>query len=189
MEKVLIIIAGVPASGKTTYGLKLASKLELPFFSKDKMKEVIYDSLDASMTKDYEQKRKIGVASYSLLWTICEEMMKGKASFIIESNFTMLSASKLEELINRYSYHSMVLKFDADFNALHKRFLEREKSVERHRGLVANHFFDDFETFCKMNEEAKEFHLTNVDEMLVDTSDFSKVDFDKIISFISAKLY
>lgn len=189
MEKVVIIIAGVPASGKTTYGRKLASRFDLPFFSKDKMKEVIYDSLDTLKEDDYEQKRKIGGASYSILWAICEEMMKGKASFIIESNFTMLSASKLEELIDRYSYHSIVLKFDADFKILHKRFLEREQSGERHYGLIANHFFDDFETFCKMNKEAKEFHLRNADEMLVNTGDFSKVDFDKIISFVSTKLY
>lgn len=75
MKKVLIIIAGIPATGKTTYGNMISKELKIPIFSKDRFKEVIYDSVcDSSF--EYEQKRKVGISSYSVLYAICEEMMK-----------------------------------------------------------------------------------------------------------------
>ena len=50
-------------------------------------------------------------------------------------------------------------------------------------GLVSNGIFDDFENFEKTAVKAKEFKI-NDDEILVDTTDFSKVDFNKIIKDI-----
>jgi dephospho-CoA kinase len=41
--KFLILIAGVPASGKTRYALHLAEKLHIPVFCKDHIKEHLYE--------------------------------------------------------------------------------------------------------------------------------------------------
>lgn len=38
----LILIAGIPASGKTRYGLHLSEIVELPFFSKDAFKKHLH---------------------------------------------------------------------------------------------------------------------------------------------------
>lgn len=186
MEKILIVIAGMPATGKTTYGNQISRELGIPIFSKDKFKEVIYDSLHQDKL-EYEQKRKIGVTSYSVLYAVCEEMMKIGMAFIIESNFTSNSSIQIQELIEKYHYKCIVIKFDADMRILHERFLEREKRIERHPGLVAEGVFDDFEKFKEVSSKAKGFKM-NEEEILVDTSDFSKVKFEEIIEIIKEKI-
>lgn len=40
-----ILIAGPPASGKTTLDRYLANELQLPMFSKDEFKEILYDTI------------------------------------------------------------------------------------------------------------------------------------------------
>lgn len=187
MKNIVIVIAGSPATGKTTYGNKISKKLSIPIFSKDKLKEVIYDSMEEDKL-EYEAKRKIGIASYSVLWAICEEIMKTGSIFIIESNFTNASSIKINELLNKYHYKSIVIKFDADIRTLHQRFLEREKKTERHPGLVADGIFDDFEKFKEIAKKAKNFELGDNKEILVDTTDFSKVDFKWILEELKRKI-
>ena len=68
--KNLIIIIGELASGKTTYGKMISNTLKIPFFSKDEIKEILYDSLNRD-NLNYEDKRKIGrnVPKYMMrLW-------------------------------------------------------------------------------------------------------------------------
>lgn len=137
---------------------------------------------------EYEQKRKIGRVSYSILYTICEEMMKTNSSFIIESNFTKDSATKISELLKKYHYKSITIKFDADLKILHRRFLEREKKSERHPGLVANDTFDDFENFKEVAEKAREFKIDGQEEIVIDTSDFSEVNWKEIDKKVKNKI-
>lgn len=183
MKKLLIVIAGIPATGKTTYGNKISKELNVPIFSKDKFKEVIFDSISDNQL-GYEQKRKVGITSYSVLYTACEEVMKTGSPCIIESNFTNDSAIKIKALLEKYQYESIVIKFDADMKVLHQRFLEREKTSERHPGLIANGTFDNFEKFEEVSNKAKNFKLNGSKEILVDTTDFSKVEFEEIIKEI-----
>lgn len=40
-----ILVAGMPASGKSTVAEKIAEALEIPMLSKDAIKEVLFDDL------------------------------------------------------------------------------------------------------------------------------------------------
>lgn len=181
-NKNLIIITGQLAAGKTSYGKKISEELKIPFFSKDLIKEVLFDSFSDS-NLDYEAKRKIGASSYAVFYYIIEEQMKVGMPIIAESNFVKESIPIIKKLLDKYNYNSITIRFEGDLQILHKRFLEREYSSERHMGLVSNGVFDDFENFEKTSVKAKEFKI-NDDEILVDTTDFSKVDFNKIIKDI-----
>jgi predicted kinase len=44
-KNLLIVITGLPGTGKTTLGRKLAEELALPFISKDDIKELLFDGL------------------------------------------------------------------------------------------------------------------------------------------------
>ena len=181
-DKNLIIITGQLAAGKTSYSKKISEELKIPFFSKDLIKEVLFDSF-GDRNIDYEAKRKIGVSSYAVFYYIIEEQMKVGMPIIAESNFVKESVPIIKNLLDKYNYNSITIRFEGDLQILHKRFLEREYSGERHMGLVSNGVFDDFENFEKTAVKAKEFKI-NDDEILVDTTDFSKVDFNKIIKDI-----
>ncbi len=181
-KKYIIIITGELAAGKTSYGKKISEVLKIPFFSKDLIKEVLFDSF-SDTNLDYEAKRKIGASSYAVFYYIIEEQMKVGLPLIAESNFVKESVPIIEDLLNKYDYKSITIRFEGDLHILHKRFLEREYSSERHIGLVSNGVFDDFQNFEKTAIKSKEFRINN-NEILVDTTDFSKVDFDGIIEDI-----
>ena len=113
--------------------------------------------------------------------------MKVGVSIIAESNFIREDTPTIKRLLKKYDYKCITIRFEGDLHTLHKRFLKREYSDERHSGLVANGMFDDFENFEKTSLKSKEFKI-NDNEIIVDTTDFSKVSFDKIIDSIIKKL-
>ena len=178
-SKNIIIITGELAAGKTNYGKKISRVREIPFFSKDEIKEILYDSFSYT-NLDYEAKRKLGASSYSIFYYIMEEQLKVGKSLIVESNFVKESVPIIKNLLNKYNYKSITIRFEGDLHILHKRFLKREYSTERHIGLVANGLFDDFKNFEQAATKSKEFKISN-NEILVDTTDFSKINFDEII--------
>ncbi len=181
-NKNIIIITGELASGKTSYGRKISQELKLPFFSKDEIKEILFDSVN-NINSDYYAKQKVGAHSYAILYYIMEMQMKVGMSLIVESNFTKESADIIKKLINKYNYNSITLRFEGDLQILHKRFLKRENSSERHKGLVSNGMFDDFENFKKTAIKSKEFKI-NDNEILIDTTNFSDINFNDIIKNI-----
>ena len=186
MKDILIIITGQLAAGKTSYGKKISKALGIPFYSKDEIKEVLFDSLidnDAS----YEEKRKLGATSYDIFYYIMEEQMKVDMPIIVESNFVKESIPIIKNLLNKYNYKCLTLRFEGDLKTLHSRFLQREYSDERHLGLVSNGKFDDFETYKQASEKTKEFKI-NDNEIVIDTTDFDKIDLNKLINEIKRKL-
>ena len=186
-EKNIILITGAPATGKTTYGRLISKKFEIPFISKDKIKETVYDAMSDNKLLEYEEKRKIGSTSYSILYLISEELMKVGNSFILESNFGKQAIPVLENLISKYKYNSLTIRFNCETQTLHKRFLKREQSEERHMGLVANGVFDKIEDFKKTIDLANEFKISS-NEIIVDTTDFNHIDINKLIEKIEEKL-
>ena len=181
-NKNIIIITGELASGKTSYGRKISQELKIPFFGKDEIKEVLFDSIN-NMNSDYYAKQKIGVHSYAVFYYIMEMQMKVGMPLIVESNFTKESVDIIKKLINKYDYNSITVRFEGDLQILHKRFLKRENSSERHKGLVANGMFDDFENFKKTAIKSKDFKI-NDDEIVIDTTDFSNINFNDIVKNI-----
>ncbi len=181
-KKYIIIVTGELAAGKTSYGKKISEVLKIPFFSKDEIKEILYNSSN-NTNLDYEAKRRMGAISYEVFYYIIEKQMKVGLPLIVESNFVKESVSIIKDLLNKYDYKSITIRFEGDLQILHRRFLNREYSDERPMGLVSNGMFDDFENFEKTAIKSKEFKI-NDNEILVDTTDFLKVDFDEIIENI-----
>lgn len=180
----MIIITGELASGKTSYGRRISEKLKIPFYSKDVIKEILFDSIDDE-NMSYEVKRKIGASSYAVLYHIIEQQMKVGRPLIIESNFGKEAVPIIKDMLSNYQYKSITVRFGGDLNVLHERFLKREYSDERHIGLKSHGKFDSFEKFKETSVKAKEFKIDD-NEIYVDTTDFDKVDFDELVSNIKS---
>ena len=173
----LIIISGHSCTGKTTIGKFLSDKLLFPFYSKDSFKEALFNSLG---TKDLEWSKQLGEASISLLFLILEEALKTKQSVIIEANFKPeLDAPKLKAWVEKYNPEVLELHCVADPEVLFQRFTKRFESGERHPGHLDNVYFDK----AKENFSNKEMHGSlNIGKVIeIDTTDFNKVDYEKII--------
>lgn len=96
----LIIIGGKLATGKSTLARRRADDLGLPFFSKDALKETLFDALGIA---DRAWSRQLGIASFALLRTISESLLNAGQSLIVEANFLAeYDAALYQSLIKRY---------------------------------------------------------------------------------------
>ena len=113
--------------------------------------------------------------------------MKADVSFVLESNFSPTSADVLLPLVQQYHYQALTVLFDADIKVLHKRFCERDLTAERHPGLITKGADPvDFDTYSKGTLPLRDFCIG--EKIIVDTTDFSKVDYDKINDLVLKKI-
>ena len=128
----LVIVTGPPASGKTTLGRALARKLSMPFLYKDGIKETLFDTLGWS---DRAWSRKLGVATYALLFHLLEMELAAGRSLVVESNFDAeRSGPSFLALRERYDFRPVQVCCVADGAVLLERCRSRATSDERHPG-------------------------------------------------------
>jgi predicted kinase len=183
LDKVLIIIAGMPGTGKTRFANYLAGKLQKALICKDKFKEIIWDKLHY----DTSETQKYGGLAYDLSFHFCEMLMKSKQTIIFESNFGNTCPDKLKTMVDTYGYKVITILFDGDVEVVHKRFVERDLTDERHPGLVSKGRYNDFEFFKKATQPCRDFNYGDC-IITVDTTDFSKVSYDEIVTQIVSSL-
>jgi predicted kinase len=81
---VLVVVHGLPCSGKTTVARRIKEEFILPFFEKDGVKERLFDSLGWS---DLDWSRKLSQASKAVLYYVIEAELKTGRSLGVECNF------------------------------------------------------------------------------------------------------
>ena len=80
----LIIICGLPASGKTTLAQTLSQKLNIAYLSKDIIKENLYDILQG---KTLDDSKKTGLQAIQMLFSLVEHQLKNQVDIIMEAPF------------------------------------------------------------------------------------------------------
>lgn len=130
----LLLITGHPASGKTTLGVRLARDLRWPFFSKDGIKETLFDTLGWS---DRAWSQRLGIAAYGVLYHIAEIELAAGRSIILEANFhPTLASAELRRLQEVHPFHAIQILCWANGETLQRRFRDRDGSPGRHPGHV-----------------------------------------------------
>lgn len=130
-----ILVTGIPAAGKSTMAQFLSEQLQIPMISKDRIKEQLFDDVGFLSRNE---KVKLGIASMNILYYMAEQLMKCKQPFILENNFENSSQEGLKVILERYSYKAITITLTGDYEKIYERFVERNSSVDRHRGHVVN---------------------------------------------------
>lgn len=128
----LLVVTGPSCSGKTTLAEHLGRHFSLPVVHRDALKETLFDTLGS---RDRAWSRTLGSASYDLLFTVLDLLMRAGGSCITESNFEVGRASRrLQELCQRYGFTPVELVLYADLDTLRRRYWARLGA--RHPGHV-----------------------------------------------------
>lgn len=132
MPPALIIVNGLPATGKTTLAQQLATALALPLFSKDMFKEILFDTLGWG---ERAWSRRLGVASIALLVCVAEAELAVERSCIVECNFDpLLGSAQLSALGQRCPFHPVQVLCVTDPAVRRERQRQRAQSSARHPG-------------------------------------------------------
>ena len=131
----LILISGMPASGKSTMAAYLSRALGMPMFSKDAIKERLYDSVGF---RSRAEKVQLGVAAMHILYDCARACLSCGQSVILENNFELASREGLAALLADCPCRVIVVHMTGDLRALYARFAARDQSPARHRGHVVN---------------------------------------------------
>lgn len=96
----LVIVSGLPATGKTTLANALGDALSWPVFYKDHFKELLFESrVDPAAAVDRAASRDFGKQSMYLLYAVARELIRGGVDCIIEAYFhPELAAPEIAEL-------------------------------------------------------------------------------------------
>lgn len=180
----LIVITGLPGTGKTTLGKKLATEFNLPFISKDEIKESLFDNLG---WQDLKWSKKIGGASLELMYLFAETILKTKKSLIIETNFNPQFANlKLLTLKKKYSLSIIQIRCITDGQILFDRFSLRAHSNKRHPGHIDSENLEEWKPILFKGK----IEALNIGGELIDfdTNNFKNVTFKKLVKLIRLKI-
>ena len=134
----IIVLTGMPASGKSTVASKLSEALSLPILAKDELKEALFDTLGFTC---YAEKRKLDHAANAVLLRAAEAMLRGGRSVILDNNFDGGAAEALNGLIDRMGARCVTVFFGGDNEAFYRRYVERDRLHLRHLGHVVQEHY------------------------------------------------
>jgi shikimate kinase len=134
----LLIIAGMPASGKSTVARKISEHFGYPLLEKDELKESLFDTLGFSC---YAEKRRLDTAASSVLLRASDSLLSGGCSHIIVNNFRSDFEPAVKALLSKYCVNALTVFFTGDPDVFYSRYVDRDNRGVRHLGHVVQEHY------------------------------------------------
>ena len=130
----VVLVTGLPATGKTSVARRLAVDHHLPLACKDEIKELLYDTLGWSQgtPEAREWSRQLGLVAVGLLFQYLRSHVSVGRPCIIESNFHPDAADELRALHTRVPFRMFQVLCRTRGDVLLARFHARAQ--RRHPG-------------------------------------------------------
>lgn len=167
----LVLVTGLPGSGKTTLSVALAARLGLPLIAKDRFKELLFDTLGIG---DEAWSARIGAAAIALQY----EAMRTTRDAVVDS---ALWTDRSEPEIEALGLEVVQVWCDCPFDEARRRFFERQVPGRRHAGFLGEGLTEaDYERFRPLTGPLR----LSAPCVRVDTS--ALVDVDDVVSRVLA---
>ncbi len=127
----LIIIAGMPAAGKSTVARKVGAAFGYPVLEKDDIKEELFDTIGY---QDRAQKRQLDAAATAAVMRCTEAILKSGNSLVLVNNFPARMAPQVQAMIDGCQCRCVTLFLGGDTDVFYQRYVERDLNHARHMG-------------------------------------------------------
>jgi predicted kinase len=175
----LVIVTGAPGTGKTTLAERLAGRLSLLLLAKDRLKEPLMDALGVP---DMVTQRRLGAASYELMYRIASWSLDAGIGLVLEANFVRgRSEEGLRPLVRRASTAQLVCVCEEATRRA--RFADRARRGGRHPGHLDRLVLDEWDARPASTHDALELGIPT---LVVNTDDGRMPPDDEIARFIRA---
>jgi predicted kinase len=130
-KPLLIIVNGLPGTGKTTLARRLAADVHLPVFSRDSLYEILCDALEC---RSNEVPPLLGSAAFALLYHVTGSVLAAGQSVIIEQFFGRpeLRTAELLNLQHITDFEPFQILCKTEGGVLLERARARAGTEERH---------------------------------------------------------
>jgi predicted kinase len=143
----LIIVTGLPCSGKTNLGRRISRMYKIPFISKDGFKERLFDSLGWS---DRAWSKKLSGSSYEMMFYALEELLEVGLSCVLEANFDpKVHSEPLAKITQKFETRVVQIHCVTQPEILLERFRNRWERGERHPGHADHVTMREMEALVK----------------------------------------
>ena len=176
--KKLLLITGDLATGKSTFANILSKKYNIPVMYKDKVKEVLCDSIGFS---DREENLKLSIAAVELMIYSFSELATLGIDVTLEANFKENELVKIHNIAKKSGYDVLTLKLTADIDIIYHRFVYRIENENRHPAHISG--FDGYDSL-KYYIEAGRKQATPGRILEINADDFSYQEDIATLSFI-----
>lgn len=193
----VIVLTGMPATGKSTVCRALTKEFGFPVVEKDAIKEKMFDTVGF---KCYAEKRALDHAANAVVIHVVEEILKTGGSVIVDNNFDTESGKRFSEVLEKYAPKCACVFLKGDLDVLHERYTVRDNAHARHLGHVLQEHYppregDSLYYTMTRDEFYEKFMKRGMDSFVcpggrieIDTTDFSKVDTDAIVASVKKML-
>jgi len=159
----------------------LSDRMNLPFVSKDSIKEILFNTLGHG---DREWTEKLNDPTYKLLTYFIEQHLVVGRSMFIESPYDDdFPSAALKKLQSQYEYICVQIMCFAQPETLIKRFESRIGAPDRHPGHNDEAAFEHFKTTIKKTGKVRPQSLEGK-VIELDTTDLGLVSIESLLAQI-----
>ncbi|PKG21598.1 AAA family ATPase [Niallia nealsonii] len=196
MDKVLILLAGLPGTGKTYLCNVIKSELgEFYKLSQDDLKEYYCDVYGY---RNLEEKQDLEKIVWEKYYEIMEQQMQAGTNIMSDYPFSQKQKLPIQQLAEKYGYEVVTIRLIADLDVLFERQKKRDLDPTRHLSHIVTSYkkgdhlanrsnadnlltYEEFIKRCT-TRGYDTFELGKLYE--VDVSDYTKVNYCKLLEDI-----
>lgn len=181
----LLLVSGMPASGKSTLAERLADELGVPCFTKDGFKELLFDAgSESPESLDEASSEVLGAQAIALLFHSADRLLSAETPVILEANFRAeRTARQIGPLLERADVRQVHCY--TPIEQITERFEQLQDEGERHPVHAS---VDDVEAL-ERDLARKDYGPVPLDipTLIVDTTDGFDPPFADIVAFCRAR--